>query len=352
MSLINEMLRDLEARGGREPDASVRSAPKSRTPRRSVWPLFAIGALALALGIAAVMLRQTTPQEVATVAAPLKTMESERTAVNDVDIPAPEAIVPPPLETPPVTEQRKQAGSEQPPVAAVEETTASEPVTQPTPIIASAKPAEKKTSESESVVVRRHEPTREDIAARAGRDGFAALRNGDWATAARLLEELVAFEPANDDAREGLVVALTRQGRIAEADGALIDGVAVGAMPARFAKLRARLQAGRGELEAALTSLSIAVPAISADPEYHALKAALAQQAERYDVAANTYAALTTFEPANGTWQAGLGMALDKLGDFDGALGAYERALTAGRLDDALLAHVQRRAAALTEQER
>lgn len=350
MSLINEMLRDLEARGGREPDVSVRSAPKSRKPRRSRWPLFATGALALALGIAAVMLRQTTSQEVATVAAPLETMESERTAVNDVEILEPE--VAPPLETPPVTEQRKQAGSEQLPVAAVEETTASEPVTEPTPVVASAKPAEQKTSESESVVVRRHEPTREDIAARAGRDGFAALRNGDWATAARLLEELVAFEPANDDAREGLVVALTRQGRIAEADGALIDGVAVGAVPARFAKLRARLQAGRGELDAALASLSIAVPAISADPEYHALKAALAQQSERYDVAANTYAALTAFEPANGTWQAGLGMALDKLGDFDGALGAYERALAAGRFDGALLAHVQRRVTALTDQER
>lgn len=355
MSLINEMLRDLEARGGSEPDAQVRSAPKSHAsaPRRSAWPLIAVSALVLALVFAVVLLRQTAPTDITSVAAPLTAMESEQVAVDAEDPPLDESVVTTPVESlrevePVIPVEQDQ----QPPVEVKDETATPAPVVEPAPKVAVAEPLEKNTAESDSVIVRRHEPTREDIAARAGREGFAALRNSDWTTAARLLQELVAFAPANDDAREGLVVALTQQGRIAEADGALLDGVALGAVPARFAKLRARLQAGRGELDAALASLSIAVPGLSADPEYHALKAALAQQAERYGVAATTYSALTALEPSNGTWQAGLGMALDKLGDTEGARSAYEHALAAGRLDAALLAHVQRRVSALTDQER
>lgn len=200
-----------------------------------------------------------------------------------------------------------------------------------------------------TVIVRRHEPTPEQRAQRAGRDGLAALRRGDWALAARLLQELIEVEPANDDGREGLAVALQRQGRLAEADGVLLDGIAMAAAPARFAKLRARTLVARGELENALNSLSIAIPPIKEDPEYHALRGAIAQQAGRSDIAIETYSNLTRFEPANGTWQAGLAMALDRSGKLQEARETYQRALDAGGLEPALLAHVQRRLAALKQ---
>lgn len=198
-----------------------------------------------------------------------------------------------------------------------------------------------------SVIVRRHEPTPEQKARRAALEGFAALRRGDWAAAVRFLQELVMLEPASDDAREGLAIALTRQGRLAEADGVLLDGFAVATVPARFAKLRARLQAARGERDAALDSLSVAVPAVADDPEYHALRGALAQQAGHYALAAEIYRTLTAFEPANGVWQAGLAMALDQTGDVAAAGEAYRRAHEAGGLEPALLEHVQQRLAAL-----
>lgn len=361
MSLINEMLRDLEARGGNEPDAQIRSAPESRAPRRSAWPMIALGTIVLCLLIAIMLLSKPTPESGTSVAATLSAMERGAAPVRQAEPPATGEVT---ASSPALSAQESAPDeSVEPPVETAMDAPAPEAVVEPAPPISVKPPAQiavattvetnDKRVEPATVIVRRHEPTREEIAARAGRDGFAALRNGDWATAARLLQELVAFEPANDDAREGLAVALTRQGRIAEADGTLIDGVALGAVPARFAKLRARVQASRGELDAALASLSIAVPDVSADPEYHALKAALAQQAERYDVAATTYSTLTVLEPANATWQAGLGMALDKLGDISGARDAYERALASGRqLDTALLAHVQRRINALSDQEK
>ena len=351
MSLINDMLRDLEQRGGRSPDIAARVTPAARTSRASRWPLYLLVTLVLALAGALVFVLRSPAPVAATLAAPI-----EEPATTE----SPDAAISSPGEAEPVSvSAATPADTVAPEPEHVEAETA---VTVVTPLPAPrtmettpVEPAPEKVSEpaplaDETLIVRRHEPTAAQKAARAARDGFAALRAGDWATAARLLQELLALEPANDEAREGLVVALGRQGRIAEADGVLLDGLAVGAEPSRFAKLRARMQLARGETAAALDSLAVAVPPVAVDPEFHALKAALAQQLEHYSQAAAIYTTLTAFEPGNGTWQAGLGMAQDMQGNNADALVAYERALAAGRLDAALLAHVQRRVVALRQE--
>jgi Flp pilus assembly protein TadD len=84
--------------------------------------------------------------------------------------------------------------------------------------------------------------------------------------------------------------------------------------------------------------------------ETDALKGALAQQAGRHEMAKELYTALTAFEPANGTWQAGLAMALDRLGNPEDARQAYRRAMNAGGMEPALLAHVERRLAFLNNE--
>lgn len=345
MSLINDMLKDLEDRGGNGRTTGVRATPVKRASgvTRTLFIVLALTVVALA-GALAWSLRPAT-----SAAVPASAVVVAREAP-----PAPARI-----DAPVVGEDVAPAASEvsAPPVSAPVNDVAAQ-VTAPTEIASTPAPEVTTTNPepqqeapantaADTMIVRRHEPTDAEKAARAGRDGFAALRLGDWATAARLLGELVALEPANDEAREGLAVALANQGRVAESDGVLLDGIAVGASPARFAKLRARLQAARGELDAALDSLSVAVPTAASDPEFHALKAALAQQAGRYDMAATLYETLTTLDAANGTWQAGLGMALDARGDFAGALAAYERAYAADGLEPALRAHIESRLAAL-----
>lgn len=352
MSLINEMLKDLEARGGSASAEVPVRAPAGRPASRQPALIVALAALVIAL--AAVVAYLLWPVDPASPAVPPTTRPPVAEPAVAARTSAPTTS---PVATAPADKKDEAWGvSENPgePTAdpgndglatiAVNEAGPGHAANVRAPATSSAPAA---VSEPEApVIVRRHEPTPADRAARATQDGFAALRRGDWPAAARLLQELVALEPANDRAREGLVVALTRQGRIAEADGVLLDGLAQGTEPARFAKMRARLQAARGELQGALASLAVATPPVARDPEYHALKGALAQQAGDFALAAETYRALVNVSPANGTWQAGLGMALDGLGEYAAAVDAYRRALAAGDLDPALVQHIRQRLAA------
>lgn len=348
MSLINEMLKDVEARGGTNKVAGeVRSAavPTPRTANRGL--LFLLGGLVLLLAIMIAWMALNPVEETVAAAAGkaavnLPVADTKDPAVREpvsvatTAAPETDAAAVPQMSTPLVTTTAPSSAQE-----------SSEPlprVTDPAP----APAVIEEQDATQTLIVRRHEPTPSQKAARASREGFAALRRADWSTAARLLGELVVLEPANDDAREGLVVALANQGRLAEADGVLLDGLAVGVTPARFAKLRARLQASQGRLADALQSLAVAVPPVSEDPEYHALRGALAQQAGDYALALRTYRELVAFAPANGTWQAGLAMALDQAGNPAEALEAYRRAYAAGELEPALLDHVRERLDALT----
>lgn len=357
MSLINDMLKDLEARGGTdaERDNGVR-APIAADRSSARLLVLSLSALVVVLAAAVAYLGwfDTPPESLnqpvdASIEPPARNLAPSAIAATDLSneaAPQPEAAAQV-VDTAPVAAEVVEAAtpipvSANPPAIPVEQ--------KAPPLKAAAVSAPETESEQPgTVVVRRHEPSPEQRAQRAAQEGTAALRRGDWTTAARLLQEVIEVEPANDDAREGLVIALQRQGRLSETDAVLLDGLAVATNPARFAKLRARLQASRNELDAALDTLAIAVPRIAADPEYHALKAALAQQAGRHSEAAEIYSALTEYAPGNGTWLAGLAIALDRQGEAAAARDAYIRALQAGGLDRALVAHAQRRLTALDE---
>lgn len=366
MSLINDMLKDLEARGASPSRGGGVRTPAASPRRRTRW--LAGGLALLLVGIVAVagaliglpsLPDATTPPALAATSPKRATPQPDETGATDAKAAAATPLAPSgaaetvvaftDMNTDAAT---SNAGAGKAPQAAAEPRDAAPSA--PADSKADPQPASEPVSEAppashddaQTLIVRRHEPTPEERALRAGREGFAALARHDWLAASRLLGEVVALQPANDDAREGLVVALTRQGRLAEAEGVLLDGLAVGVEPARFAQLRARLQVARDDLAGALDSLSIAVPDVANDPQYHALRAAIAQQAGEHALAAATYRELTSLEPGNATWQAGLGMALDALNQPVEARAAYERALEAGGLEPALLQHVRQRLAA------
>lgn len=348
MSLINDMLKDLEARGDHA-DVGSEVRVTSRTPARSRRGLpLVLGALVLGLVACIFYLLAGTGARVVAPPAhePPVVAQTEATAEPAPVAPVREAVAVASAAETPTTVPATDVPDPAPVLASapVKQDVAAAPAKESLP--ASTAPAGA-AEESSAVIVRRHEPTHAELRARASREGFAALQRGDWPVASRLLTELVGMEPANDEAREGAAVALVRQGRLAEADGLLLDGLAVGTNPARFAKLRARVQASQADVTAALQSLSLAVPPVERDPEFHALRGALAQQAGEFELAIQTYRQLVAYAPDNATWQAGLAMALDATGDIDGAQLAYQRALAAGNLEAALRDHVQQRLSAL-----
>jgi MSHA biogenesis protein MshN len=84
-------------------------------------------------------------------------------------------------------------------------------------------------------------------------------------------------------------------------------------------------------------------PAVTQDPEYYALLAALLQDTRQFAAAAQTYASLLQLRPETALWWFGLGVSMDQNGDFDQARNAYRRAMALPGLSADVQKYVQSR---------
>jgi Flp pilus assembly protein TadD len=372
MSLINQMLKDLETR--RAEGGSAQHATLVR-PRSGFLPWIVAGTLGLVAVVLGVLLwQQNTPVETHAVAeqqqAPVEagrsvtgadaTLVTERETDTDTDANTHQDLQQPAdtstlaatetgtgnVETPePTTRDDKlEPDSDEPAVA----------VTTPEPV--AADPTSDKPVVTEPVETRQQDsnagtdgsfsitPSTADPREQAKRNierGLDAARRGEHRRASEHLQAGLAILPREDEARMALHASLRRQGRIAEAEGILEAGLVDAREPYRFAAVLARLRAQRGNLDEAVAFLKLDPPAVQADPEYHALWGALLQQQGDYSAALPVYARLVDYQPGNAQWLAGLGIARQQTGDAQGAIDAYERALRTGRLADTLTDYIQ-----------
>lgn len=380
MSLINRMLEDLDAR-----NAQGAANGRARLSRRGgsirlPWIIAAVS-LALAGVMAAAWFMQYTPAaDVAAKLAGTSTAEQDASGstngTGNAAQPGNESL---PVEEPTAVEselseensvaETTTASTEAEPATSV---TASKPSAAGIPTEASGSavtekktdtPARSETLAGESrssdesgnepdddngeLQVSRHLPEPEEAAREQINEGLRAMRAQYFEIASTRLAAGLEVLPGEDQAREALYVAYRRQGRIAEAEGVLRDGLALADEPPRFAKLLARELAARDSRSEALKVLAIEIPPVTRDPEYHALRGALLQQEARYAEALPVYAGLVRHYQDNGTWLAGLGMAQEQTGNIDDARRNYARALQAGGLAATVKQYVQGRLAAL-----
>ena len=181
--------------------------------------------------------------------------------------------------------------------------------------------------------------------------GFAAMQRRDYPRAIDEFTAGLAILPKEDDARLALYQALRRQGRVAEAIGVLEDGMADAEQPHRFAELLARHYASRGQVPMAISLLAVAPPRVAQDPEYYALWGALLQQQGDYEAALPIYEELVAHDPRKGQWLAGLGVAQQQTGDSTAALDSYRAALDAGGLPSTVEDYVKSQVDALDPEE-
>ncbi|MDX1404906.1 MAG: tetratricopeptide repeat protein [Woeseiaceae bacterium] len=187
----------------------------------------------------------------------------------------------------------------------------------------------------------------ESIVARA----MQAMRTNDLVAAERLLREALTIDPANVNSWSFLYGVLKTASRPAAAEQALQQGLALTDEPAPLAKLYARKLLDRGDKGAAIRVLDAHRPAAGLDTEYDAFLAALLQQAGQYEEAGEIYRNLLTIDPNSGAWLVGLAMSNDSLGYREEALFAFEQALASGSLTPPLDRYAQRRTVELTEYE-
>lgn len=141
------------------------------------------------------------------------------------------------------------------------------------------------------------------------------------------LRRTVQQWPANAEARLALASLLAETGQQDAAMHVLLDGAALDA--GRFGLAAARLQAQLGAPAAALQTLD-SVPAQQRDVEFHAISAAIAQRAERHDIAVREFRLAISAGPARALWWVGLGASLEQLNQPADALAAYKQAQLQG----------------------
>lgn len=187
-----------------------------------------------------------------------------------------------------------------------------------------AAPADAGASISISASASKDRNTIADIT-RAG-ELIARGRNSE---AVPLLAQVLVREPAHAQARAALVALFAENGQRERALVLLLDGAQID--PARFAASAAQLQAELGDAAGALVTLE-RMPAARRTPAHYALVGGLAHRNKQPDVAVDAYARAVASADAQGVWWVGLALAHEALGQNAQARAAFVRATSHANL--------------------
>ena len=154
-----------------------------------------------------------------------------------------------------------------------------------------------------------------------------AVNDGNNAEAERLLEDLLMRDNGQHKARLLLAGLYIQQQRNSRAESLLASGLLHYPLHAPYAKLYAQLLAAQARDSEAIIALQGALPAAGKDAEYHALLAGLYQRNGKSGLAASGYREALRLAPAHGEWWMGLGISSEQAGDTNTATTAYRQAL-------------------------
>ncbi|MDP2806300.1 MAG: hypothetical protein Q8O24_10205 [Gallionellaceae bacterium] len=160
-------------------------------------------------------------------------------------------------------------------------------------------------------------------------------------------EAALLIDPMFDKAREGLVAVLLTNKSNVEAEKVLHDGLSLNEKQTRFAMLLARLQVERNALPLALQTLEKSQSFAASQPDYQAFMAALLQRQDRHVEAISYYQVALQLSPNSSVWLMGLGISLQAIKRNDEARESYKRAIDARGLSPALQSFVEQRLADL-----
>lgn len=371
MSLVNQMLKDLEQRRAELPSSDrlrgLRSAPD--VPDKALsgrWPLFLIVTALVGSGFGwwiadnnttsgMPAMAEMTPTVPMTVAPPADDTSIDTSiTVTDADAEIPpeivvavetsEPVAPAPI---PTLEIATVAALEEstPPPAPKPKPAVIKPAPKPTPItttaVAKAEPIEK--------IAVMHKTLRaaspQEQATQHFNAAQQALAANDQTLAASALRSALAADPAHSNASETLATLLLQQGQRDAATKILSTALTQSPEQPRLAMLQARLFAEAGRDTEAVSILQTAQS--NGDAEYQALLGALQQRLGNDVQAADAYRLALTSAPQRGIWWLGLGISLERSQQSAEALTAYRNALRDSTLEAQVSTYVRARIAAL-----
>ena len=175
----------------------------------------------------------------------------------------------------------------------------------------------------------------------AYRSALAAQRQGDGASALAIVRPLLQQQPGDANARQLLLSLLVERHQWPEAETALREGLQLMPTNSGWAMALARIQVERGETGEAWATLEKYMAAGESNADYQGFAAVLLQRLGRSAEAVGYYQAALRLKP-DARWWAGLGLALDASGHRDEARDAFRQAQIIGGLPSEMAAVVER----------
>ena len=140
------------------------------------------------------------------------------------------------------------------------------------------------------------------------------------------LRTFVANYPTRVDARVRLALILLAADQTAEAQASLRAGLNLAPNQTDLAQVLGHSLLEQDQAQAALAVLRPAVPPLTKNPEFHALLAAVEQRLGLHALAVTRYRGLLQRQPDNGNWLVGLGISLNAQGNTQAAVESFTQA--------------------------
>jgi len=350
MSLINQVLNDLDKRGAAMPDAGglVRAVPARPDLRKSVVrPAAGVMLVAALAGIVSTALDQPLappPVDTRRLAGPAGAAQasvSHATAAAMPEQPAASAA-PPPVEvaaTPPAVDlatehpSRTQEGLDVAKRARPKREAGNKTASRP------AVPPESAAGEGGGMKRVRPQQQADDEFNQA----LTLVQQGRKSEAQHHLETALQLNPRHGPARQALVALLLENRRTDDAERVLQEWLRHEPAQVEAAMLLARLQIEGGAPAQALDTLQAVSQYAGERADYQGFMAAVLQRQNRHEEAVVHYQTALKQAPDAGVWLMGLGISLQALKRNEEARAAYRRAIDTRSLGSELQAYVERR---------
>ncbi len=337
MSLLNDVLRDLQTRGafGPEPLTGLEPVLETHAPQKSrSMPLFMV----LALAVAAFLVAWPNMMNVQRPELPSQAVASTTTRLLS------EPAIEPQTTPPPVPQPVQLAAPE---TRQLEQLAVVEVISSPPPAALKTAVEARSTStvveESPTTIYRRNADDRAASAASSLDKGLRALQAKNLPAAERSFQDAIDDDSADGAAWSYLYSTQMKAGNLTAAEQTLRMGLSAAKDPAALAKLYARMLLDRGNTGAAVRVLQDNRPPVASDAEYDAFLAAMLQKKGQFALAGDIYRQLLDRNPDSASLWIGLAMSSDSLGNPEDALAAFHSALRADPLKPPLARYAARR---------
>lgn len=201
-------------------------------------------------------------------------------------------------------------------------------------------------TESKMSVSRRQLTSKELVAQKLVR-AEKSIKLNDIIKAEQLFEEVLIVEPNHKQARKKLAALWFGRKSYQQATNLLSQGISLDRNDAELRKLKARIHIQQGQHKAAYNTLKPL--SLLKEQEYQVMLANVSQQIEQYKSAIQAYKVLIDMQAYSGRWHLGLAIVYDKNSQFSLAVIEYALALTKSDLSVASAEFAQQRMQALGE---